>query len=681
MKNKRNLIIACLVIILFSNLAALAQSNSDVDKEIAELEARKEKLLKLKALREETKRLEEELKTGNNGSGNAVANPAHPLPPQQPPQVVNNSGSTVKGQTETTVIAATGPLTSTAADVPGGTTALPATASNTQAANANPSPIPAATEKKADTPPPVDKKDTFPSKKCLEANDNDANKFSTITCDLASELVVRKSDAKLNTVKLSLAQDQSLLMKILFLKMGGSSAAETLSALEKKEAPQNPGDARSSGSSLIQNASIPKFLSLAIENGAVQSVTKDTTISFRANPGNVLKYLAGYANGEAPKPGFNFLSPRQQIRTLFDDEDPVLKQFNKMSIGLSFDISRGVEVPQFTGSREQLSAVSFTYNLLDRRNPLNPRYRPDWEEFLGTAGVKLNDAATKVFNKLVDTSNTAEAKFYDPLLQAWLVKTNALLEAAQIDISKDREAAKDVLAKVLDDQIKLLPATELSKIKELIDLRDAGADYTAKRKALIEKIDKGEIVSFQFTNYRDPNEPDLSNFKALVSKKFLGNAELNLNGSLTLFHKETGQSKLETQATFKRLRDFDFGLEIKLPLGRGISEPDLFYVGENNLLSRPLLTFSGKYQRLLSDAFLPDGSIKPGTKGDILFGQIRLQIPINFNGFKFTLPFSFSFSNRQELIKENKVFGGFGTMFDFNPFGPRLLDLLKLPEK
>jgi hypothetical protein len=88
------------------------------------------------------------------------------------------------------------------------------------------------------------------------------------------------------------------------------------------------------------------------------------------------------------------------------------------------------------------------------------------------------------------------------------------------------------------------------------------------------------------------------------------------------------------------------------------------------ILNDSVLSFAGKYQRLNADVIDDLGQIVPGTKGDIALGQAKFTIPIGDTGIK--LPFSMTFSNRTELIKEKEVRLSFGFTLDFDSIFTRL---------
>jgi hypothetical protein len=162
----------------------------------------------------------------------------------------------------------------------------------------------------------------------------------------------------------------------------------------------------------------------------------------------------------------------------------------------------------------------------------------------------------------------------------------------------------------------------------------------------MDEIAKGTLVTFEYTNYRDPNAPDLSNFRFVAEKGTVGGLDFSANASLTLYNKRPIGPNVQ------RLRDFDFSGQLDKRLD------DVMGLGPATL------SFTGKYQRLTSNAVAFDGTVLPLTKGDIAAGQIKLTIPIKDSGIK--MPFSITFANRSELIQEREVRGNFGFTFDLD---------------
>jgi hypothetical protein len=226
-------------------------------------------------------------------------------------------------------------------------------------------------------------------------------------------------------------------------------------------------------------------------------------------------------------------------------------------------------------------------------------------------------------------------RFSDDVLQAWLVETNEALMAAT-----DVEA-------VLNQRIAELPVDQLAPAT-LALMRRVGTElevYLREKQKLVNEINQGGIVTFEYTNTRNINSPNLSNFRLIAEKGAGGGFDATFNGSLTIFDTlPAGVSR--------RVRDFQFSGQLDAIVG---SVP-----GAGNMV----LSFSGRYERLMENATALDGTTVPNTKGDIGIGQVKLTIPIKGTGFK--IPVSVTFSNRAELIKEREVRGNIGFTFDLD---------------
>jgi hypothetical protein len=378
---------------------------------------------------------------------------------------------------------------------------------------------------------------------------------------------------------------------------------------------------------------IPQVISWAVENGGGVSSIDGTTVTFRLNP-------VGFIEG---------LSSQGYISSFRNTEDDALaKFFRRTSIGFSFDTTRDTDPPTFTGSKRQLSAVSARYQIVNQRDPRSRRYRQMWDDFFQTEGVAFTTEQTNQLMKL--QASTIGGEFRNAGLQTWLNQTNDALKGTQIDATElNRPQAIDEVQKIIIQRLGQLPQT-IESDTELTGALSAfvGAylPYLKKKKEIMDEIAKGTLVTFEYTNYREPNAPDLSNFRFVAQKGTLGGLDFSANASLTFFNKRPVGPNVQ------RLRDFDFSANLDKRLD------DVMGLGPATL------TFAGKYQRLTSNAVAFDGTVLPFTKGDIAAGQVKLTIPIGQSGIK--MPFSITFANRTELVREKEVRGNFGFTFDLD---------------
>ena len=370
--------------------------------------------------------------------------------------------------------------------------------------------------------------------------------------------------------------------------------------------------------SLVVKGSVPTILGMAVENGALTQSISGSTLTFRGNPVGIVQALANRG----------YLQSYEEI-----ENSAFLRFLKPLSFSFSFDSSRGNEPTNtspgnttpamnvFTGDRQQLSQVTARYEFINQRDPRHKKYREVWEKFLETEGTALNTNVDGFFRSVLN----------EPGLKEWRSQTQAILRETSAD--KVEEVVKARFAELSSSN--LLPQT----VEILKSIDQTFESYLTARKELLDKIAKGTIVALEYTNTRNVNTPNLSNFRFIAEKGPGGSFDATFNGSLTIFDKLP-------MGTTRRIRDFDFSGQVdyktKSPLGSG----DLIFFG------------AGKYQRLMEDAMDPMGMTIVNTKGDIAVGQVGIKIPLKGTGFK--IPISFSFANRTELIKEKEIRGNIG---------------------
>jgi hypothetical protein len=439
---------------------------------------------------------------------------------------------------------------------------------------------------------------------------------------------------------------------------------------------QAGADSKSAGTtSLAVKGGVPAFLSWAMENGGAEGSRDGNTLTFRINPVGFADSLKRWGSAN----GFINTSQQNGLNDLFRRDDGLVRVLRNTSVGFSFDITRGTDPPVFIGSKQQLSSVSVRYQFLNERDPLNPKYEKDWLAYRDHLQKFSNVTAKDVAGALFDFTPTS-VTFKNKDLNTWLDGLNTALEAhptPNLTSRLDPRAIEEIRV-VLEAEIAKLPLDKLKNdtvlITALNSLGNAQLELDKQFKLVMDKVAHGQVITFEYTNYRNVNAPDLSNFRFIASKGFWYGADLTFNGSLTMYNKKPASA--DPAAKIGRIRDFDFTGQVDIPFSSFIkrAQADLASSGSARtpILGIPIFTFAGKYQRLQSDTVLPDGTVKTGTRGDLAFGQAKLTIPINFSGLSFNLPFSVTFANRTDLIKEKEVRGNFGFTFDLDPFFSRL---------
>jgi len=445
-------------------------------------------------------------------------------------------------------------------------------------------------------------------------------------CDLANAIKQRAN----RQVKLTGAGAPDYFDLLVILIAKRSTPTFLLEAEEARVDKQVGSTPASSGStSLVVKGGAPAILGFATENGALTQSTSGTTVTFRGNPLGI----------------FHALHNDGLVSSFIEDENDLMTRLlRKTSFAFSFDTDRGPQPGVFTASKQQLSSVSARFEFINKRRP--SLYTKEWNDFLQKQAQQFTDTINNSVSVLIaNTESTVNPlEWRDPVLQTWYAETQTLLAAA----------TTDQVESVLRSQIDKLPVTELSPqtVTQLNGIENSIGVYLQGRDSVLDKIAKGTLVTLDFTNKREANAPDTSNFTFIAEKGPGGRTDFTFNGSLTFFNKKPTLLPGSTAKPVGRIREFSFSGQFDIPFG-SVREAGQF-----------VLWGSGKYQRLMEDSFTQAGTMVPNTKGDIAVGQFGLRIPIKGLGIKF--PISVSFANRTELIKEKTVRANFGFTFDLD---------------
>ncbi len=498
-----------------------------------------------------------------------------------------------------------------------------------------------------------------PASAPASANPQDANPCPLVS-DAAQQRLCRIADTIVSKRPRRTAQylvdiQQLLTYAILNEHAKASEEAALIGGSERKRTDKQvgAGSASSGTTSLVSKGGAPAIIGWAVENGAASSSVDGTTVTLKVNPYNMgrallyrqtLPEISSFAGNRINS--YFTGDPNANSSNVFD--------LRKLSLGFSFDISRGRETPEFIISKQQLSAWSVKYEFINHRNPLSPR----WNSLRNAYFAKQAPVSDKIVDQTLELFDNPVFKKH---LDEWLAKLDEALAVndaacppAMPEISAARTACIDKAAKILAIKMAEFPLKDALKnetvAKFIEGLKTSSASYVENRNGFLDEVNKGAIATLEYTNHREVNSPDWSNVRFVWEKGFFSGFDFTANAEMSFYHK--------TPVGTQRFKNFNFAFDVERKL--------------NDLLPFGNSTFSGalRYTRQQSNVVLPNGVVADGTKGDILFGQLKLTIPVGDTGFK--LPFSVTFGNRSEFIKEKFVRANFGFTLDldqiFNPF-------------
>lgn len=498
---------------------------------------------------------------------------------------------------------------------PGGSPSVPATRAPVMGAPANREMLSTSVSSLASVSDPT----LTPLRSCSEIallSEQQTSRYEQYFCNKVEELKdMKKANSR---ASFDLVRTDFLTFMIALLAREGR--AQYVLAAENERADKEVGsDASSSGStSLVTKGSVPSILGFAVNTGALLQTTNGSTITFRGNMAGLAKAMAGKG----------FISG-------YDEDSPTTRFLRRAAFSFSFDPNRGNQPGVFTGSKQQISNYSFHVDLYNKRDPREARYREEWKNFLSK---QSEDLVLEIQNSQVALLDISNGAWLDPTLQSWYIGADTAM----------RNASTGEVEAVLREQLSKIPkdlspntlarlATFSLRLKAWLDARES----------ILDRIAKAPIVSFEYTNDRPINSSSLSKFNFIAETGFGSRLDLTFNGSLTMFNQRP------TIPGVSRVRDFQFATQFDAPLGEmGLG------------IGKPVLSFAGRFERLMSDVPTIAGTIAPNTKGDIAVGQIKFTIPIKGSGIR--IPFSLSFANRTELLKEREIRGNFGFTFDLD---------------
>lgn len=405
--------------------------------------------------------------------------------------------------------------------------------------------------------------------------------------------------------------------------------------------------ARAEGSTTAaEKPGFAELLGFAIEHGAIEKEVNGTTLTLSSSPYAFVAAASG--DNATTYKNYGYLS--------------------RVGVSANFNISDQDNVLT-NARRNQLSEWSLRARLTPDRSQRSRDAEQIWaqvrDDFAAPDLVLTGDLATQFQSDAALNAKRREIedRFRTP---AFRVPVKAVLDNAALTREQKRaEIAKAILCQVKTDifdavrtgafridtasRDRIIRAT-LPKFQRALELKEAAINkFEADLKALSYK----PVFTFAYINKRDPSLSDYSTFKFLFQKKSTENFSIVANAGFSVYHKPN--SVLHQSD----MRDFAAALSFE-----GIAGRSPFLTNKDDE-SRITYSFSGRYQRLFENRNRPD------VKADIGVAQFKLEIPVIMG---FTLPFSVTYANATELIKEDHVRANFGFTLDTD----KVFQILKL---
>lgn len=470
---------------------------------------------------------------------------------------------------------------------------------------------------------------------------------------------VRKSHPGLSDQELKDIRADALADPIAFLKSwavtrSDLSLASRLADLElsrwNKEA--SSGSGASGTTSVTSQGSVASLFSFALENGALTRSVSGTTLTFRTSPANVVAALkkGGWIEAGTSVPAFD--GSFESIA-------------RRLSFFVSFDASRGNSSggssnitsnsnAVFTGDRQQLSGWGSRFEIVNHRDPRDPRYSRDFRTLMLLSGKKLAD-------RLQATERLIDADFAKSIAPA-------LQESVEKHPDNKDEILKDY--KIVDEQFRRLVCSyadsKPNTYQEINKASDEVASFLVHEADIFNRIARSWTLAYEYNVTRQANTngslpssmtpastttatlPNLGSINLVTSKGFSDGPELTANASFTWFQSLPAGSKSS------HIRDARVSAQLDIPLK------------EIKQIGKPTVSLSGLFLALFEQPLGQQvlvNNVPVSLTGNIGLVQGKLTIPTKS---AVSIPISVSWASRTELIKESDVRGNIGITFDLD---------------
>ena len=401
---------------------------------------------------------------------------------------------------------------------------------------------------------------------------------------------------------------------------------------------------------LAEKPGFAEILGLAVEHGAIQQAISGTTLNLGTTPYAFTTLSGGDTQSNYKKYGY----------------------LTRLGVSANFNILNQ-DTPLTSVRRSQLADWSVRLRLSKDRSTRSDDAEAIWNSISGEfarpsivitsmlrdtfqSDVELEHQRRGIVDRLVgltqqpsvkairDSITLAENQKIDQVAEKLLCQAKAEIvdgiRAGSFDISNE---SKDRIIRVTSPAYAQAKKAKAAALK-LFDER-------------IEALSYKPIFTLAYNDVRPASGTNYSELKMLYQKKTGEPISLIANANLSLYHKANAALRQQT------VRDFGVSLSLEGTAGRS---PFLF---ESKDDSQMTYSFSGRFHRVLENRYFP------GRKADIAIAQFKFNIPM-FSGVSF--PFSVTYANATELIKEKQVRTNFGFSFDTDKL-LKALALSKLP--
>ena len=413
----------------------------------------------------------------------------------------------------------------------------------------------------------------------------------------------------------------------------------------KRTDKQMGASARSEGTtSAAEKPNFQTLLGIALENGAIQKEVDGTTLTLSSTPYAIIAAARG------------------DSATTYNAYEP----YTRLGLSASFNISNEAN-PLASATRSQLSEASARFRFTKDRSIRSHDVQAVFDRDILPRFQQLDIVLTSTMVSLFQNISGNEALRRE-------VEAELMARLKDYAAAEENAVAKGDAARTRDEMVAGIQQLVLCTLKEKVydqvvagrfTLSDAdrqrivvetipnlAAAVALQQQAVsdfetrIEDIQGRGLGTFVYTFKNEATTSDYSTLKVLYEKNVFGSPKAKFvgNAGISLYHHPNRTMNQQS------VRDFAAAFSLEGKAGRSP-----FILDTEGDESQITFSFTGRYQRMFENRGVA------GKKADIGVAQFKMEIPF-LTGASF--PFSVTYANATELIKEDHVRANFGFSFD-----------------
>ena len=393
--------------------------------------------------------------------------------------------------------------------------------------------------------------------------------------------------------------------------------------------------------SLVSKGGVPAILGFAVEYGALTQTADQTSVTLRGNAIGWLDLLKGQ----------NFIAAYQ-------DDSTFVRQLRRISYSLTYNVAseageNSVERPNADEivaaadqSGQQLKSYSVRFNLIDQRDPRSAVNRASAARLMQVSGTLVNKALI----------------FFLPVLKS--PDYERWLDVSRVALSAPGRMSRRELERVFYARLEALRQLMIAKTPDfdtsLAHLVTTLTEFENARTGWFDKLQQRFVLATEFARDRQLDRQG-SWTARVIGEGRIGQSAWDLTANFAVARQDEGMAMVPEPVPTGGWRDVQIAVQADRPLGNA-GDP-CFTAGA--AVGRPVLSFEYLGRWLTDKAVVQfaghDFSVDEGW---IHAAQAKITIPIKGSGAK--IPFSVSYANRTELIKEKSIRAHFGITFDLD---------------